>query len=282
LGAPGQETSGKMVAERQGQSDLSNYHFYDNLTRSIRATGIILLDLIPHYYNQHRVVRIIGEDGAPESITLNEQAVDKVLNDLTVGRYDVIMDTGPGYDTKRQESAAMMIQLVKEMPQLGQMAGDLIVGQMDWPGARMLAERLRMANPLAQAQEKIPKDIDPKAKEMIGNLMGQLHKMQQELQQLSMEKQAKVFGVTEREKLVSEREHTLNTEREIAETHRLHIKEEGDSHRAMLQHQTAIQTTQMKDETSMRETIIDAQTNLAISHKQALQHGVPNANRPSA
>ena len=282
LGAPGQETSGKMVIERQGQSDLSNYHFYDNLTRSIRATGIILLDLIPHYYNQHRVVRIIGEDGEPESVTLNEQAVDRVINDMTVGRYDVIMDTGPGYDTKRQESASMMVDLLKAMPQLGQMAGDIIVGQMDWPGARMLADRLRMANPLAQAQKQIPKDLDPTAQELVGNLMGQLHHVQQQLQQLNMEKQAKVFGVQEREQAVTQRELQLSNEREIAATHRLHIKEEGDSHRAFLAHQTALQTTQLKDQTSLHETLIDANTNLEIAHRQALTKGEPNANRPSA
>src|SRR5205085_7620571 len=67
LGAPGQETSGTMVAKRQAQSDLSNYHFYDNETRSIRQTGIVLLDLIPYYYDTKRVIRIIGEDGTPDS-----------------------------------------------------------------------------------------------------------------------------------------------------------------------------------------------------------------------
>ena len=51
---PQVETSGRMVAERKAQSDLSNYHFYDNLTRMIRAVGIILLDLIPDYYDSYR------------------------------------------------------------------------------------------------------------------------------------------------------------------------------------------------------------------------------------
>jgi hypothetical protein len=61
-----------MVAKRQAQSDLSNYHFYDNETRSIRQTGIVLLDLIPHYYDTKRVMRIIGEDGTPDSVTIND------------------------------------------------------------------------------------------------------------------------------------------------------------------------------------------------------------------
>lgn len=263
LGAPGQETSGKMVAERQGQSDLSNYHFYDNLTRSIRATGIILLDLIPHYYNTARTLRIIGEDGLPESVELNQwaaDAVNKVLNDVTVGRYDVIMDTGPGYDTKRQESAAMMIDMLKALPHLGEIAGDLIVGQMDWPGARTLAERLRMANPLAQAQEQIPKDIDPKVQQFIGQLMGQLHHAQQQLQQLTQEKQAKVFGVQEREAAITQREHL----KQSAETQRLHIKEVGEDERAHLAAQTKIHDTNSRVAEDWRESLLEAHTDLAL------------------
>lgn len=260
LGAPGQETSGKMVAERQAQSDLSNYHFYDNLTRSIRATGIILLDLIPHYYNTQRVMRIIGEDGNPQTVTLNEQAVDKVLNDVTVGRYDVIMATGPGYDTKRQESASMMIDMLKTMPQLGQLAGDLIVGQMDWPGARLLAERLEMANPLAQAQKQIPKDIPPEAQKMIGQLMGQLHQAQQQLQALVQEKQAKVFGVQEREAAITEREKF----KQHAETQRLHIREVGEDERAQLAAHTKIHDTNTRAAENWRESVLEAQTDLAL------------------
>jgi len=273
LGAPGNETSGTMVAQRQGQSDLSNYHFYDNLTRSIRATGIILLDLFKTYYSGERVIRIIGEDGNPESVTINKQQADKILNDVNTGRYDVIMSTGPGYDTKRQESAQMMIDMLHHMPQLGQIAGDLIVGQMDWPGATQLAERLKMANPLAQMQDQMPKNIPPEAKEMIGSLMGQLHQAQQQLQQLTQEKQAKVFGVQEREQAVTQRE----MQKEVAETHRLHIKESGDNKRATLAAHTQLLDTQLRTSTDMHETIIDSQTNLEIAHKQAMNRGKPSA-----
>jgi len=260
LGAPGQETSGKMVAERQAQSDLSNFHFYDNLTRSIRAVGIVILDLIPHVYNHQQVVRIIGEDGIPDAVTINEQATDKVLNDMSVGRYDVIMDTGPGYDTKRQESAAMLIELVAKMPQLAELAGDLVVGQMDWPMARKLAERLKMANPLAMAQEQIPKDMDPKAREIIANLMGQLQVAQKQVQQLSMEKQAKVFGLQEKEAAITLRER----EKQAAETSRLHIKELGEDERARLVAETKIHDTTLRVNEDRFESILEARTDLML------------------
>lgn len=260
LGAPGQETSGRMVAERKAQSDLSNYHFYDNLTRMIRAVGIILLDLIPDYYDSYRVIRIIGEDGQPQSMQLNYEAVDRVLNDVTVGRYDVVMATGPGYETKRQESSSMMMEMVRFMPDLGKLAGDLIVGQMDWPGARLLSERLAMANPLAQAQKQIPQDLPPEAKQLIGNLMGQLQQAQQQLQELTQEKQAKVFGVQQKEQAITQRE----VFKEHAETHRTQLREEGENQRAHIASWTKVHDTNTRAAEDRFESILEARTDMAI------------------
>ena len=277
LGAQGNETSGSMVSKRQAQSDLSNFHFYDNLTRSIRWTGLVLLDLIPHYYDTERTIRIIGEDGNPKATKINSQLVDKLLNDLTVGTYDIVMDTGPGYDTKRQEGAAMMTDLLKSLPEVGKIAGDLIVRQMDWPGANELADRLAMANPLAKIDEQIPENLDPKVHQMLAQSMGQVQQLQKQIQELTQEKQARIFGVQEREQAITQREKMKSD----AENMRLHIRELGEHERAELRGHIELQNTHSKNETSLHETLIDATTNLQIAHKQALQHGAPNANNVS-
>ena len=49
-------------------------------------------------------------------------AVMEVKNNLTVGRYDVVMDTGPGYETKREEGAQSLIDLLK-VPALAEIIG---------------------------------------------------------------------------------------------------------------------------------------------------------------
>jgi hypothetical protein len=193
LGAEGQETSGVMVQRRQQQSDRSNFHFYDNLCRSIRHTGKILLDLIPHYYDVERTVRIIGEDGVPDSVTINQkqvdpqtQAVQQVLNDVTIGEYDVVIDTGPGYQTKREEAAEHMLQLLATP--LGQkvamLADDVILRQFDWPGADQIADRMVAANPIAQAEQQLPDNVPDEAKAMIAQLQTQLKQATGLVQQL--------------------------------------------------------------------------------------------------
>ena len=115
--------------------------------------------------------------------------IDRIYNP-SVGKYDVRVITGPGYATKRQEALESMAQLLQGNPQLWQVAGDLFVKNMDWPGADDLAARLaRTIDPkLLNAEE----DEDPalQAAQMqiqaMGQEMEQMHRMLQSVQQ-SME-----------------------------------------------------------------------------------------------
>lgn len=271
LGAPGQETSGEMVMRRQAQSDKSNFHFYDNLTNSIKTTGLILLDLIPHYYTGTRILRIIGADGSPDFATLNEQTVDGIMNDMSVGRYDVVMETGPGYDTKRQENVDRMMSLIQFMPKLAEVAGDILVGQMDWPGADQLAERLKMANPLASVHDKIPEDIDPKARPIITNLMGQMEQLKQQIQVLTQEKQAKLFGVLEREKAITDRE----MGKQQAEAEKVKFVQAQENARNTEDNQTWMHETYVKATAGLQEVMIDTAADLKMHRIKDDNRGEP-------
>lgn len=275
LGAEGNETSGEMVSRRQQQSDLSNFHFYDNQTRTIRHAGKVCLEWIPTIYDTQRVVRILGDDGAPSSVTLNDAGIDKVLHDMTVGTYDVVMETGPGYQTKREEAFEFMLEMGKAYPPLFQAAGDLIMRQSDNPGASDIADRLAAMNPIASQIKQLPQDMDPKAKTIVVGLMGRVQQLQGQLQQLAMEKQAKVFGVQEREQAVTER--TAMQEQE--ESQRQARRESAETHRTVLQIAGKLHDTHMKDHTSLTETLIDAHTDLEIARRQAMNHGKPDGAR---
>ena len=177
--------SGKALNGQQQQIDLTNFDYYDNLTRSISHTGKIILDLIPKIYDSQRVMRIIGDDGKPDLITLNERtAVGEVMNDVTVGEYDVVMETGPGYNSKRQEAVDSMMQMLAADPTLMQTAGDLIFRNMDFPGADIIADRMATMNPLSQVDEKSP--IPPQVQMQLAQSQQQMQQMQQQMQQMQM------------------------------------------------------------------------------------------------
>ena len=247
---PGQlpqgQQSGKALQGQQQQADMTNFHYYDNLTRSIRHTGRIILDLIPKIYDRQRVMRIIGDDGKPDMVTINEQGQDeqgvsKVLNDVTVGEYDVVMETGPGYNSKRQEAVDSMMGLLGADPTLMQTAGDLIFRNMDFPGAEVIADRLAASNPMAQIDDKSP--IPPQVQMQLAQSKQQIQQLQQQIQAEEMDKKYRAT--------VQQQVQEAETQREKM---RLDVKRED---------------TQMRTDTQAHDTVIKTQTQIEVEQLKA-------------
>jgi hypothetical protein len=185
LGAQGNETSGIAIQRRNVQSQTSNFHFMDNLTRSLKHCGRILIDSIPYVYDTERAARIIGEDGTQKVVKLNQEYVDPetkkaLLYRLDVGQYDVTVDVGPSFASKRQEAVASMLDLSKSFPQLPQIAGDLMIKNMDWPGASEMADRVKKTLPPGLAD-------DPKAQQIPPQVQAQMQQMSQMIEQLTQQ-----------------------------------------------------------------------------------------------
>jgi hypothetical protein len=191
LGAPSNERSGKAIMARQKEGDVGTFHYHDNLNRAIRHAGRILVDLIPNIYDSNRVVRILGYDGASDSAELDpnlptasqKQGV-KTLYNLGVGTYDVAVSTGPSYNTLRQEAAESMAEMVQANPNLMGVIGDLLVKNMDWPGADEISARLKLTlAPEIRAAEQAGKDISPELQEAQAEFQKQLQEKDQMMEQ---------------------------------------------------------------------------------------------------
>jgi len=195
LGARSNETSGRAIMARQREGDVATFHFIDNLSRAIRHTGRILIDLIPKVYTKERIIRVLGEDGTPKTVKVNGQEPEPVigpdgkpevddegnvimaLHSLTVGKYDLTVTSGPSFTTRREEAAAQMTELVRAFPQAAPFIADIMARNFDWPGADEIAKRFEAMNPAKQ--QEIPPQIQQ-----------QLQEMQQAIQKLSGENQS--------------------------------------------------------------------------------------------
>lgn len=208
LGAPSNERSGKAIMARQKEGDVGTFHYHDNQNRAIRHAGRILVDLIPHFYDSNRVVRILGYDNTPDQVQLdpNQEVASqklgtKTIYNLGVGTYDVSVDTGPSYNTLRQEAAESMAQMVQANPQLMGVIGDLLVKSMDWPGAEEISQRLKLTlAPQILEAEQAKKEMSPEMLQMKAQYEKQMQEAKQkiqeaaqELQKLTVEKQ-QAFG----------------------------------------------------------------------------------------
>jgi hypothetical protein len=247
----GKAKSGKAVNAERSQSENSNYHGYDNLTRSIKHTARIILSGIPKVLNESTTRRIIGEDGTPSMVKINQdpqqdetsQAIATVLNDVRVGTYDVVMDTGPGYDSKRLQGVDSMMQLLGTPmgEKVGAVGDDLIVRQMDFPGSDVLADRLAAANPLSQIDEK--SDIPPQVQMKLKQADATIKQMQDAIQQLQTELKYKT-GLEQ-------------------------MKQEGQTKRTLMVESNKAHDSQMWANEERNDTAVDNDTRLQIAEIQA-------------
>jgi hypothetical protein len=194
LGMGSNERSGKAILARQREGDVGTYHYGDNLARGVRHIVRQLVDLIPKIYDTQRVARIIGMDGETKMVKIDpsqQEPVKKIMQDdividkiynPNVGKYDVVVATGPGYATKRQEALEAMAQLLQGNPSLWAVAGDLFVKNMDWPGAQEMAKRFaKTIDPKLMEDGDKPPELQAAEQQIqaMGQELDQLHQMLQ-------------------------------------------------------------------------------------------------------
>jgi hypothetical protein len=246
--AKGEVVSGIAIKRREGLADISHFDFYDNLTRSLKQLGRILVGLYPHFYGTARMQRIIREDGTSEMVGINKPTVKggiaTIENNLQVGRYDVIVDTGPAYQTKRAESTEAKLELLATP--LGQMvgahAGDLVIRGMDFENSDEVADRLQAAIPGAITDKQL-KDMPAQAKTMISGLMAQNQQMQQQLQAAGLE---------------------IKFKQSIEQ-----IKQQGEDRRKQAELHVKREDVLTKAHTAMHDTAVKGQTAIHVAEIQA-------------
>lgn len=216
LGQRSNETSGKAIMARQREGDTSTFHFIDNLARAIRQTGCCLIDLIPKVYTGNRIVRILGEDGKEQIAKLGQQQAQQPMGpqgmvpniqtqqpepgdndmapnheqseiakiyDLSVGKYDVAVSSGPGFTTRREEAANQMTEIIRSFPAAAPVIGPELVKALDLPNGDEIAQRLENMLP-PQAKGGLP----PELQQMIEGGKKQIEQQGQQIEQMKVEK----------------------------------------------------------------------------------------------
>lgn len=226
LGARSNETSGKAIMARQREGDVATFHFIDNLSRAIRHTGRILIDLIPKVYTGERMIRVIGEDGSQKAVQINgsqpqpqvgpdgKPEVDEMgqaimaIHDITAGKYDLTVTSGPSFTTRREEAAMQMTEMVRAFPQGAPVIIDLLAKNLDWPGADEIAKRFEKMNPTNQPQ------IPPELQQQMQGMQEQMNKLQQENQSLKQGNEADMAKVNS-DAALKKRQQDLNYELDL-------------------------------------------------------------------
>jgi hypothetical protein len=182
LGARSNETSGKAIMARQREGDVATYIYQDNLKDAIGECGRVVEELIPVVFDTARTVRVLGAD-EQQTIQRVNDPMDPNSIDLAKGKYDVVVDVGPSYTTKRVEAAESMMQFVQAVPMAAQAAADLIAKAQDWPLADEIGDRLSKMLPPGLVQPD-PAKMSPEEQ--------QQYAMQQQQAQAQAQEQAQI------------------------------------------------------------------------------------------
>lgn len=184
-GPPGEAAATVQQQRQQGQ--MGNLHYLDNLRRSVRRVGQLLVELIPKLYDGQRTLRILGPDDTLKQVIVGASYVDPLtglptLYDLQVGTYDVVVSAGANYQTKRQEAVAQLMGLTQAMPEVMANAVDILVANMDMPGGKALSERLQKLLPPALQEGK---DGQPSQAQQIAGMQQAIQQMTGQLEALN-------------------------------------------------------------------------------------------------
>lgn len=193
LGMRSNETSGIAIQQRQNEADLATAHFEDNLRRSIRHAGRIIMDMIPRIYDTERVIRVIGKEQEQKLVRVNSPVLmDGQLRpyDIRTGKYDINVTTGQSYASKRQESAAFMTEVIRGNPQLMGVIGDLAFKNMDVAGAEAIASRLKKTIPPQLLDESEREQDQPQVDPEKEQMAMMLQQAQQAMAQMQAQVQA--------------------------------------------------------------------------------------------
>jgi hypothetical protein len=147
----------------------------------MKRLGCLILRLIPKIYDTARTVRIVGLDDEEDLVKINqlftENGHDKKYDIKNCGGYDVVIDTGPTFASKKAEQSESMLKFAAVEPQLMPVIADLLAGNMDWDSAGTFKDRIQQwqtqSMPWLHAAQGQPQ-MDPKTRVMFQQLQQQL------------------------------------------------------------------------------------------------------------
>lgn len=159
------DVAAKAIQAKQARGSVSLAMPFDNLAYTRKLLAKRVLDVVQAFYTEERLFNITGNNltDEPEQLTVNQVTPEgQIVNDLTVGEYDVTLTLVPARDNMEQTQ----FQEAMEMRQAGVMIPDDVLVEH--------SHMLRKA------------EIAKRIKEMNGG--GEMTEAQMQMQELEMQK----------------------------------------------------------------------------------------------
>lgn len=201
LGTDSPEVSGVAIQAKQNRGAMMIQVPLDNLTKTRQYLAEKVLNLVQAYYTEERLIQITDETDPLKRrmpMKVNEITPEgMIINDLTLGEYDVIVGTAPARDNFEEIQFAEAIQL----RQVGvPIPDDLIVEYSHLARKGEIAQRIREMQGMNPPSEQEAQIMQFQAEAQIRQTQLEIAKMEAEVQRLQSEAElnmAKAQGTAE-------------------------------------------------------------------------------------
>ena len=274
--------SGEAIKEQVARGNNGILKWFNAIEVGMAQLGKVLVKAIPKVYDARRQVRIIGEDGSSEIVTLNDVIIDAQtqqltsINDLSKGQYDVTCEVGEPFKNQQKETAQAFIEIAQVDPSIAQMGKDIWLNNLEVPGFKELAERIR----LQQVQQGIIPDD-----QLTDEELAMVQQMRQQPQEPSPEM---VLAQAEMKKADNEGvEHQLKAQSLQLEQQKIQLKlaelqDNSQARREKTESETALNVAKVQQENrkidlseiELQLKSQSEQTKLVMEQNQAMVQGM--------
>jgi len=155
LGSDSAEVSGVAIKEKQSRGVIMIQVPLDNLKKARQYLAEKVLNLVQTFYSEKRIIQITNEADPlkpREEVVVNEMTPEgRIINDLTVGEYDVVISTAPARDSFDEQQFAEALGLRQAGVAI---PDDAIIEYSHLTKKGELAKRIRMMTGVEQSPEQ--------------------------------------------------------------------------------------------------------------------------------
>lgn len=171
----GQQESGISRIVAQSMGEIATAQYTDNLTKSIRQVGRIVLRLLRNIGDTQ--VSVINSEGESEVESIEWGEID--MDDVSVS-----VDAGPAYESRKREGAKALMELAQQLsPEQKALTADVLTAALDVHGSKELTRRLKKMLPpeLIEDEATAP---DPQAMQALQQAEQTILEQQQTIDQM--------------------------------------------------------------------------------------------------
>jgi len=125
--------SGIAIARRQAQGLVSTEIIHDNLRLTLKVLGDRAIEMIQNSgcFSREEILRLVADETDTEyEINKKQEGTNRVLNDMTLGRYEAIVSTQVQTPTARMARYFEIVDAIKAGVPI---PPEILVNMSDWP-----------------------------------------------------------------------------------------------------------------------------------------------------